>query len=579
MRRGKAGVSDESKNDDDSDSQEEEEENDDNLIEIGGRRRIRHRRRKVEEEVEEEEDEQPLTRYMLPTISRGGGRLGGGGGGLPSAATTAAAAAAAPLVKHQGGSGNSQRPHTVDLYVPRADLEVMLAWADRLAINPSDNESFNNVRGRSTSSSTELAVLDKEQRLLTLAQMFLGMEKLRTELSEGVSLRRRGRKSSSSSSTTGGAGSTSNGATGPAATVTPRQLAAHLGLTTEEVEAFYKLGLRARSYILMSMHSLIVALARKYAATFGVDQAELVQEGYKGAMQAVEKYDRGKAAATGATFRAFAYVYVMSAIITAARNEVHLDSSSSTFEPRDPALMRLPPGDLTSSGPVNKFLLPQETATSSTSKSPLRQLGPGGSTSLVSRVGTSPGAALAAAVAQDEGDSDDEWEEEEEEDAEEAAEAAAAFQASGNPRTGPGRRKKTRRMGQRIMTRMLPGQEAMVEAGGGGAGGGAGGLVGSMLNGRRAELFGVDPEAIRPAYELVDESKRAKELGLFLQRAAKEMSSLDMQVLSLVYGLDGNVPMKRAQVARKLGLQASAVNKSERRAIKKLREMLQIKVE
>lgn len=31
-----------------------------------------------------------------------------------------------------------------------------------------------------------------------------------------------------------------------------------------------------------------------------------------------------------------------------------------------------------------------------------------------------------------------------------------------------------------------------------------------------------------------------------MARAARELSPLDMQVLSLVYGLDGNVPMKRA---------------------------------
>ena len=72
------------------------------------------------------------------------------------------------------------------------------------------------------------------------------------------------------------------------------------------------------------------------------------------------------------------------------------------------------------------------------------------------------------------------------------------------------------------------------------------------------------------------ESKRARDVGMFLARAAQELSPLDMQVLSLVYGLDGNVPMKRAQVARKLGLHASAVSKSEKRALRKLREMLEI---
>ena len=75
---------------------------------------------------------------------------------------------------------------------------------------------------------------------------------------------------------------------------------------------------------------------------------------------------------------------------------------------------------------------------------------------------------------------------------------------------------------------------------------------------------------------LLQEVERAKDVGLFLSRAAKELSPLDMEVLSLVYGLKEGIPMKRAQVAKKLGLHASVVDKSEKRAIRKLREMLEI---
>ena len=244
------------------------------------------------------------------------------------------------LESSTSSSSSSSRPHTVDLYVPSADLEKMLSWADKLdALSSSSSSSSSSISSGSSSSSSsssprqhqQLLFLDKEQRLLTLAQMVLGMEKLRGEIADA---RRR------SATTTAAAAATATAAAD--APVTSRELAARLGLTTEEVEAFYKLGLRARSYILMSMHSLILTLARKYAGTFGVDQAELIQEGYRGAVTALERYDRGKAGGSGATFRGFAYVYVMSAMITAARNELHL--GAAPLGVRDPALMRLGSG-------------------------------------------------------------------------------------------------------------------------------------------------------------------------------------------------------------------------------------------
>jgi len=165
---------------------------------------------------------------------------------------------------------------------------------------------------------------------------------------------------------------------------------------------------------------------------------------------------------------------------------------------------------------------------------------------------------------------DEEEEEEEEEDEEEAAEAARGRK----PLPKVGRRKKVRPM-RRMMTRMTgPAHEAVMEAVSAGRG-----LArpGSSSSSRRAELFGVDPEAARPAYELVDESKRARDLNLFLRRAAAELPERDMQVLSLVYGLEGQVPMKKAQVAAKLGLPVAVVSKGERRALEKRREMLNIK--
>lgn len=504
------------------------------------RKAARRRQRQLRVEGQggaHEERGNVATRYMLPSPTEASlrtrdgprSRLGARGHGE----------SAAP------GLTPPSRPHTVDLYVPSADLDVMLDWADRLppaldrpgeAAGSGGGSSLPSLRPRAAH---QLVWLDKEQRLLALAQMVMGMEKVRAEMVE---------KSAPG-----------EGARG----ITTRMLAARLGLSPEEAAAFYKLGLRARSYILVSMHSLIAALARKYGATFGVDEAELVQEGYRGAMQALERYDRGKAEATGATFRAFSYFYVMSAMITAARKELHLDATPSST--RNAASMRLPPG--TQGRGDASFLLPAGTA----GALPAAASGLGGSRP-VSTTEIPPELLWKDVKAKED---DGEWkhgaEEGEEEDPEEAAEAALYRR----PLPRPGRRPRLGPM--RRVTRMGPAQEVIAEAvGAGKQGAGARGDLG--VGGRRAELFGVDPETTRPAYEIVDESKRAWELGMFLRRAAQELSPQDMEVLSLLYGLKGHSPLSRPQVARKLGLSTAVVSKSERRALKKLREMLNIGV-
>ena len=559
-------------------------------------RREARRRRKQQALLEEEGKDDDMTwqrgggGYMLPALSSS------------STSPTSSSSRSAlmhrrelPLLPKGGGldatTSSSTRPHTVDLYVPSADLEVMLSWADKLEALPalsSGSSSSSNSIPLLRRQHKQLLFLDKEQRLLALAQMVLGMEKLRREIADA---RRPG---------TAAVASASAAAAAADAPVTSRELAARLGLTTEKVEAFYKLGLRARSYILMSMHSLILSLARKYAGTFGVDQAELVQEGYRGAMQAVERYDGRKAGGTGATFRGFAYVYVMSAMITAARNELHL--GAAPLGVRDPDLMRLGSGEEgggREGGGGRGLLLPSRSVGEGTRARtrgalPLKAVGRGGGGSGGQLALTAVSSAAAAGVGllrgeKGEGDSDDdgydswgdkdrdEYQEEDDEDEEEAAEAARGRK----PTPQVGRRRKVRPM-RRMMTRMTgPAHEAMMEAGSVGRSlgrsGGGGGSSSSNTWGRRAELFGVDPEAARPAYELVDESKRARDLNRFLKRAAAELPERDMQVLSLVYGLEGQVPMKKAQVAAKLGMSVAVVNKSERRALNKLREMLNIK--
>lgn len=50
------------------------------------------------------------------------------------------------------------------------------------------------------------------------------------------------------------------------------EVAESFGMRPSDVETYYRLGLRARSYILMSMHDLIVGLASRYAAQYRMQQ-------------------------------------------------------------------------------------------------------------------------------------------------------------------------------------------------------------------------------------------------------------------------------------------------------------------
>lgn len=549
-------------------------------------RRDARRRRKQLALLEEEGKDGYMTQrggsgYMLPALSSGSTST------INSKNSHSALMHRRELPSLPKGGGldattsSSSRPHTVDLYVPSADLEVMLFWAHKLETLPALSRRGSSSIPPLPREHKQLLFLDKEKRLLALAQMVLGMEKLRREIAD--------------------ARRASPAAAAADAPVTSRELAVRLGLTTEEVEAFYKLGLRARSYILMSMHSLILSLARKYAGTFGVDQAELVQEGYRGAVQAVERYDGRKAGGAGATFRGFAYVYVMSAMITAARNELHL--GAAPLGVRDPDLMRLGSGEKgegREGGTGRGLLLPSRSVGEGTRARtrgalPVDAVGSGegwrGKQLALTAVSSAAGAGVGLLRGEKEdgggddhdydswGDNDrDEDQEVVDVDEEEVAEAARGRK----PTPLVGRRRKVRPT--RRMIRMRgPAHEAIMELGSArrspGRSGGGDGSSSSSSWGRRAELFGVDPEATRPAYELVDESTRTRDLNLFLKRAAAELPERDMQVLSLVYGLEGQVPMKKAQVAAKLGTSVAVVSKSEKRALNKLREMLNIKEE
>lgn len=371
-----------------------------------------------------------------------------------------------PRGKVSGGAGRNstggmtQVRHTVDLYVPPRDLEVMMAVAERLE--------------QRLSQPTSLARVDvREQRLLALAQAYLWLERKRMELAQGK----------------------------PPGTVTVREVAESLALSPEEVQAFYKMGLRARSYILMSMHSIISALANKYAGAFSIGREELIQEGFRGAMKAVENYDQAKATAMGATFRNFAQFYVMSAMLQAAKSEVRM---GAPFLPRD----REPRAQ-------TQLLLPPNANSNANAEG--------------ARPGELPSRAESLG-------------QEEEEDREEGEKDA------------PRRRRKGLRI--RNFYGYLPQDE--------------------WLDDKGSTLVGADPELMKPAYQLLDESKRAKDVAVLLEKAAKEIPAVDMEVLARVYGLQGQQPMKRTQVARELGMEPGAVQKSEKRALKKLREMLQL---
>lgn len=49
-------------------------------------------------------------------------------------------------------------------------------------------------------------------------------------------------------------------------------LASSFNMGVHDVEMYYKLGLRARSYILMSMHEVVLGMAARYATQYRMDQ-------------------------------------------------------------------------------------------------------------------------------------------------------------------------------------------------------------------------------------------------------------------------------------------------------------------
>jgi hypothetical protein len=51
-----------------------------------------------------------------------------------------------------------------------------------------------------------------------------------------------------------------------------RQVAASLNMTVHDAEIFYRLGLRARSHVLMSLQNLITAMAVKYGTAYRIEQ-------------------------------------------------------------------------------------------------------------------------------------------------------------------------------------------------------------------------------------------------------------------------------------------------------------------
>lgn len=182
----------------------------------------------------------------------------------------------------------------------------------------------------------------------------------------------------------------------------------------------------------------------------------------------------------------------MSAMITAARKELHLSptGASSPPPPRDPSLLRLPPGAPNPAARGRGLLLPSSAATAAGAGAAIPRLGMG--VGLQASDADAGAGALAAAAAaweedEDEGEEGGErrsWPGAYPEDEEEALEAAGDLV----PARRAGRRplRKIRRV-----ARFGVGQEAAVD--GLGAGGG-----------RHAELFGVDPAASRPAYEILD---------------------------------------------------------------------------
>ena len=94
----------------------------------------------------------------------------------------------------ESGSSSALAPlvrHTVDLYVPAPDLSLLLAWSDRLeakrmlgaggkAAGEGEREE-----GATRVPASALVQIDKERRLLALAQTYLCLEKKRRELAQG----------------------------------------------------------------------------------------------------------------------------------------------------------------------------------------------------------------------------------------------------------------------------------------------------------------------------------------------------------------------------------------------------------
>ena len=72
------------------------------------------------------------------------------------------------------------------------------------------------------------------------------------------------------------------------------------------------------------------------------------------------------------------------------------------------------------------------------------------------------------------------------------------------------------------------------------------------------------------------ESISARERIKEVRQAVKEqLEEREQQVISLRYGLDGNVPQRQREVAKQLGISRSYVSRIEKRALEKLQQVLQ----
>ena len=74
------------------------------------------------------------------------------------------------------------------------------------------------------------------------------------------------------------------------------------------------------------------------------------------------------------------------------------------------------------------------------------------------------------------------------------------------------------------------------------------------------------------------ESISARERIKEVRQAVKEqLEEREQKVISLRYGLDGNVPQRQREVAKQLGISRSYVSRIEKRALEKLQQVLQEK--